>query len=115
LSTPVTSLRLVLALLGALWLAGCSDGPPESVALAELVTEQDRYDGEQVVVDGVVRTYHDPVHHWIEDADLNRVELFPQAEVDPHVGDRVRVTGRFRFRDDEGRRIDVDDLEVLTP
>jgi hypothetical protein len=90
-------------------------GLPRRSRSADLVVDHDRYDGERITAEGVVRSYDDPVHHWIEDTDLNRVELFPQDEVEPHVGDRVRVTGRFRFRDDEGRRIDIDDLEVLTP
>lgn len=95
-------------------LAGRGDGAPESVALVTLVAEQDRSGGERAIGEGVVRIYNDPVHYWIEGA-LNRVELFPQHEVSPHVGDRVRVTGRFRLRGYEGRRIDFDDLEILTP
>jgi hypothetical protein len=42
-------------------------------------------------------------------------QLSHRTTVAPYVGVCVRVTGRFRFRDYEGRRIDLDDLEALTP
>jgi hypothetical protein len=101
--------------IGAAVLLGCSggDGPPSEVALVDLVVEQDTHEGELVTTEGVVRTSDEPRHYWIEDDDQNRVELVPQDRVSPHLGDRVEVTGRFTFRDDEGRRIEVDQLEVL--
>lgn len=96
-------------------LAGCAGGPddPSSVTLAELVAEQDRYDGQLVETEGTVRTYDRPRHYWIEDEAVNRVELVPAEAAADHVGARVRVEGRFTFRDDEGRRITVEQLEIL--
>jgi hypothetical protein len=106
---------LAASLLAAL-LLGCAggdaDGPVET-ALVELAEDQEGFDGRMVTTEGVVRTWDDPRHYWIEDADQHRVELDPQDLIAPHLGDEVRVTGRFTFRDDEGRRIAVDELEVL--
>ena len=96
-------------------LAGCAAGPdaPSPVTLADLVVEQDRYDGQMVVTEGTVRTYDRPRHYWIEDDAVNRVELVPPEAAADHVGARVRVRGPFTFRDDEGRRITVEQLEIL--
>lgn len=103
-----------LVVAGSL-LAGCAGGPdaPSPVTLADLVVEQDRYDGQMVVTEGTVRTYDHPRHYWIEDDAVNRVELVPSEAAADHVGARVRVRGPFTFRDDEGRRITVEQLEIL--
>ena len=98
-------------LLGACGLTGTA---PREVTLAVLVGDQAGYDGRMVTTEGVVRTHDDPRHYWIEDDDLNRVELIPDDEVVPLLGERVRVTGRFRFRDDEGRRIEIEQIERLS-
>ena len=93
---------------------GCADrSPAEVVSLADLVAEQDAYDGSTVIVEGTVQTRDEPRHFWIEDAGQHRVELFPPDAVADLVGQRIRVTGRFTFRDDRGRGIDIADLEVL--
>lgn len=103
-------------LLGAL-LAGCGSGQdePVPVTLAELAAQQERYDGMVVLTEGVVRTFEPPRHYWIEDPGVNRVELVPPEVAAPHVGQVVRVRGRFTFRDDQGRRITVEELEVVGP
>ena len=93
---------------------GCADrSPAEVVSLADLVAEQDAYDGSTVIVEGTVQARDEPRHFWIEDAGQHRVELFPPDAVADLVGQRIRVTGRFTFRDDRGRGIDIADLEVL--
>lgn len=99
-----------------LWLVACgTGGGTVDASLAELVTEQERFHGSTVRAEGVLRTHDEPRHYWIEDADLNRVELVPPEAVAPHVGAWIRVEGTFTFRDDEGRRIEVEDLEVVDP
>jgi hypothetical protein len=108
---------------GAAWLtaavlAGCggdTGSTPTPVTLAELVEDQHGFDGDLVTVEGTVRSYDAPLHHWIEDVDQHRVELEPQDLAAAHVGDRIRVTGRYRFHDDRGRLIEVDDLDVIEP
>lgn len=103
-----------MALLPALVLAcGPNTDVPRTVTLADLVADQDRHEGSLITTDGIVRTYDEPLHYWIEDAAQHRVELFPHERVEVLVGHRVRVTGRFTFDDDRGRAIDIDDLEVL--
>lgn len=102
--------------LGSLVSAGCaatSSGPIE-VELADLSADHEEYDGQVVVARGVVRTFHDPRHYWIEDAHLNRVEIEPQDRIRPYLGAEVRVVGRFTARDGEGRRIVLHDLEPVT-
>lgn len=107
--------------MGAAWLTavvlvgcgGSTPSTPTAVTLAELVADQDGYHGDVVTVEGTVRSYDAPRHHWIEDPDQHRVELEPQDLVQPHVGASIRVTGRYSFRDDRGRLIEIDDLEVL--
>lgn len=103
----------LLALL-ALLVAGCSGGGGTSaVTLEQLVAEQERYDGERVIVEGVLRDYDDPRHYWIEDAVPNRVELVPHETVEELVGRELRVVGEFSYRDDRGRVITVEDVEDL--
>ncbi len=95
-------------------LLGCVDrSPAQVVSLADLVAEQDAYDGSTVIAEGTVQVHDEPRHFWIEDADQHRVEVFPPDAVADLVGQRIRVTGRFTFRDDRGRGIDIADLEVL--
>lgn len=103
---------MVVAIVGIAVL-GCTGDSVEQVSLAELVAEQDAYDGSLVIAEGTVQTYDQPRHYWIEDIEHHRVELFPHELVEDLVGQRIRVTGRFTFRDDRGRGIDVDDLDVL--
>ncbi|WP_052668453.1 hypothetical protein [Nitriliruptor alkaliphilus] len=105
------------ALLAALCVGvigcGVGDDQPVEVSLAELVEDQHAYDGRTVITSGVVRSFDDPVHYWIEDRDVHRVEVVPAELIEQHVGAEVEVTGRYTFRDDEGRRIEIDSLEVL--
>jgi rhodanese-related sulfurtransferase len=103
----------VIAAMALLAAACGSSGGVAEVSLAELTTDQDRYDEQLVGTEGIVRAFDDPRHFWIEDADLNRVELQPPGSVESHLGERIRVQGRFTFREDEGRRIAVDDVQVL--
>lgn len=105
----------LIATVAGVLLLGCTGGSsqPQAVTLAELVVEQDAFDGSPVVAEGTVQTYDQPRHYWIEDTEQHRVELFPHDLVEDLVGQRVRVTGRFTFRGDRGRGIDVDELEVL--
>lgn len=105
---------LAMALLPALLLAcGPRVDVPRTVTLADLVVDQELHDGSVVTTEGIVRTYDEPRHYWIEDAEQHRVELFPHEGGEDLVGQTVRVTGRFTFREDRGRAIDIDDLEVL--
>ncbi|MBE0488863.1 MAG: glucose-inhibited division protein B [Halomonas sp.] len=101
-------------LLMALLLAGCGGEPRSSeVTLAVLAANAEAHDGSRVVTEGVVRHFEEPLHYWIEDEDLNRVELFPHDAIAPHLGERVRVEGQFAFSREEGRRLTLERVEVL--
>lgn len=82
--------------------------------LAQLVERPGEHDGRAVVTEGVVQSFDEPLHHWVEDGSQHRVEVIPRQQVAPHVGDRVRVEGRFTAAGgDRGRHIEVERLEVL--
>ncbi len=93
-------------------LAGCGASDAE-VSLANLADYQQGYDGRDVVTEGVVRTFDDPRHYWIEDDDLNRVAIEPDRSVADHVGERVRVQGRFSASPEAGRLIEAQAVSPL--
>jgi hypothetical protein len=111
---PPSSRSATLVLTFGLVLAptGCSSAPA-AVPLAELASEQEAWDGREVVVHGTVRSFDDPLHYWVEDADAHRVELVPHDGLDVLVGHEVVVEGRFTFREGEGRRLQVARLSRL--
>jgi hypothetical protein len=78
------------------------------VTLAQLAAFQSDYDGRRVVTGGTLRTFADPRHYWIEDDDLNRVELHGDQRFDARVGEDVRLRGRFTYDPDAGRAIAVE-------
>ncbi|MDY7115201.1 hypothetical protein RAN53_02455 [Halomonas sp. SSL-5] len=109
---PALSLFLLLPLVS--WLAGCGGEPGlAEVPLPVLAAEPATHDGSRVATQGVVRRFEEPLHYWIEDEDLHRVEIFPHDEIAPHLGEAVRVEGRFAFSPDEGRRLTLERVTRL--
>ncbi len=108
-------LTFLLPLVAALALGGCGSdaGTPVQLQLADLARFAEDYDGRRVQTTGTVRSHPDPEHYWIEDDALNRVSVEPQSALAPHVGERVRVVGRFRFSREEGRAIEAATVEVI--
>lgn len=99
--------------VAGLLLLGCSGEESLSeVPLPVLANHPAAHDDSRVATQGVVRHFEEPLHYWIEDEDLHRVEIFPHEEIAPHLGEAVRVEGRFRFSPEEGRRLT---LERVTP
>lgn len=106
---PALTAVVLLGVLGA----GCG---PSNVAVAELVTDHEAYDGEEIVVRGVVVDIdRDDVrrHAVVQDQNANRVELAPFEEAEPHVGSIVEVTGEFEFDPDRGRVMHIDSIEPI--
>ena len=104
------------AIVAGLMLAGlmaCSDATDElrEVTLPVLVNQAEQLDGTRVRTEGVVRHFEDPLHYWIEDEDLNRVEIFPHEQIAPHLGETVRVVGNFEYSATEGRRLTLESVE----
>lgn len=94
-------------------LAACSppsDGVREAT-LAVLVQQAEQFDGARVATEGRVRHFEAPLHYWIEDEDLNRVEIFPHEAIAPHLGETVRIIGHFEYSSGEGRRLTLERLE----
>ncbi|MCL7931307.1 hypothetical protein [Halomonas llamarensis] len=106
--------RFLVAGVTLALLAGCSDPAPREVTLAVLATNGSAHDGNRVATQGRVRSFDDPLHYWIEDEDLNRVEVAPHALVAPHLGERVRVVGGFTYSPETGRKLELKGVEPLS-
>ena len=103
---------LVPVLLAALVLVGCVDiEKPKEVSLAMLTENATYFDNNRVITRGIVRRFEAPLHYWIEDDDLNRVEIFPQERVALYWGEAVLVEGHFRFSATEGRRLTLNKIK----
>ncbi|WFE70017.1 hypothetical protein P8S55_09450 [Halomonas sp. M1] len=103
-----------IALLIAALVSGCRGQEPVEAPLTILVNNPAAFDDKHIVTQGVVRHFDDPLHYWIEDEALNRVEIFPHQKIAPYLGEAVEVEGQFHFSPKEGRRliltrVDVDD------
>lgn len=111
----MTVRRLATVLVVLLSTVACvgTTAAPQPVTLAELVADPERFDARRVIAEGIVRRHDDPLHTWLEDAEVNRVELEPAAVAVELVGSTIRVTGVFRAPGEEGRAIEVEDVEVL--
>lgn len=99
--------------LALLMLTACSppsDGVREAT-LAVLVQQAEQFDGARVATEGRVRHFETPLHYWIEDEDLNRVEVFPHEDIAPYLGETVRIIGHFEYSSGEGRRLTLERLE----
>lgn len=105
----------IMAGLALLGLAACSgqENDVRDVSLAVLVNQAEQLDGSSVATQGVVRHFGDPLHYWIEDEDLNRVEIFPHELIEPHLGETVRVVGDFEYSPTEGRRLTLASVEPV--
>ncbi|CAM3317620.1 hypothetical protein [Halomonas lysinitropha] len=105
---------LAATLLAGVLLMGCGgEAPVSEVPLPVLVNNPEAHDDSRVATRGRVRHFEDPLHYWIEDEDLNRVEIFPHERIAPHLGEAVRVEGHFRFSVSEGRRLTLEHVERL--
>lgn len=106
---------LVVAGVATALLAAC-DGEPQQVSLASLVGREEQYDGQRIEVRGSVRAFDDPDgrYYVVEDAWSNRVQLSPTERAAPFDGRQIRVTGRFSFREDQGRRIAIEEIGSLS-
>lgn len=106
-SSVVLSVVVMLSLLGA-----CSDITTD-IPLAALVDQQAEYNGQTLSTTGIVRTFDEPRHYWIEDEDLNRVAIEPDEVVSDYLGERVRVTGDYRADRETGRVLEATEVTVL--
>lgn len=102
-----TSGLLMLAMMG------CGDPAPREAPLQMLVADPGSFDGQRVATQGVVRHFETPLHYWIEDAALNRVELFPREAAAPLLGREVRVVGTFRYAPGAGRSLSLETIRPL--
>lgn len=83
------------------------------MTLSRLVTDQERYVGDRVTVTGKVVSFEEPdgtESFGLEDTGQNRVLLLPSRIGEPHVGQLVKVTGRFEFEPGLGRTLWVEEI-----
>lgn len=104
--------KAIVPVLCLLLLTACSGAT--QVSLANLVNQENSLDGRTVVTQGVVRTFDEPRHYWIEDEQLNRVSVEPDEAVKDLVGEQVEVSGRFTASRDEGRKIQAQSVILLS-
>lgn len=104
---------LSVVLLAGL-LVGCGGQEKAyQIPLVMLVSSSVDHDGREVITQGVVRRFEDPLHYWIEDDAFNRVEIFPHQAIAPYLGKDVRVQGLFRDSDTQGRRLTLWNVETV--
>ena len=103
---PLLALALCTILLAA---CGTNTG---SVTLETLVDLQREYNGERLATRGVVRTFDNPRHYWIEDDKMNRVALQPEDQLPALVGRTLRVVGKFSYSPSTGRIITIERMEL---
>jgi hypothetical protein len=77
---------------------------------ADFRVAQKDFNGRQVLVSGALRTFATPRHYWIENDALDRVALEGAIDLQPLVGQTVKVRGMFHYDSKAGRRIEVDEL-----
>jgi hypothetical protein len=107
-----TSMKPLLALaLCTILLAACGTNTG-SVTLETLVDLQREYNGERLATRGVVRTFDNPRHYWIEDDKMNRVALQPEDQLPALVGRTLRVVGKFSYSPSTGRIITIERMEL---
>ncbi|MCH8539088.1 MAG: hypothetical protein LAT66_15110 [Alkalimonas sp.] len=92
-----------------LLVSSCSDAVLE-VPIEKLVAESERFHGHVLVVEATVHCFVDPLHHWLEDNQRNRVGVVPDDLLQDLVGQQVRVRGRFTAYPQQGRRIQLHQL-----
>lgn len=102
-----------LSLLTVL-MAACAQEPRDT-DIASVVALQQDHDGQRIRVEGRVRSFEEPLHYWVEDEELNRIQLLPEEAASDYVDTEVRVSGRFHYDTGEGRRLEVEEIESLEP
>ena len=94
-------------------LTGCGPEAPIKTTLSALSGSQKDFDGRLVSVTGKLRTFVEPRHYWIENESLDRVALEGTINFEMLVSQTVKVKGMFRYSNETGRRIEVDELVAV--
>lgn len=99
-------------------LGGCGDKTqaPVRATVAELVADQEGYDGRRVETAGLVRRFGAAegatrLHYVVEDQQANRVAIIPNDIAERYTGQEVTVVGSFRFSEQEGRSIEIERID----
>ena len=101
-----------IALVVALFLAGCGESVPVSTSLSALSQAQMEFNGRNVIVRGTLRGFESPRHYWIENDSFDRVALQGVGNLAPWEDQTIEVRGTFLYDREAGRRINVDEFVV---
>ncbi|MCC5901980.1 MAG: glucose-inhibited division protein B [Halomonas sp.] len=112
-SIPKRTGCMAAILLITILMSGCRGQQAATVPLPILVKNPAAFDDSQIITHGVVRYFHDPLHYWVEDEYLNRVEILPHQKIASYLGKTVEVEGQFYFSPDEGRRLILTRVDQL--
>ena len=85
---------------------------PRPTSVATLLEHSEAWQGEQVAVQGRVRSEDVPNRYWLEGEGQQRLELLPPERIGAYIGREVQVSGRFEFEVGGQRRIR---LSKVTP
>ena len=94
----------------AVSLAACVKREPADLTLEQLASQQTDYVGREVQVTGTLRSHDDPLHFWIEDSRFHRVALRHGTSLERREGECLVVRGIFRYAEDRGRAIEVQEI-----
>ena len=111
--TAEMRIKLLTTFAITLFLVGYGASVPVKTTLSALAEVQKDFDGKQVIVSGILRTFDTPRHYWIENDVLDRVALEGTINLLPLVSQTVTVRGTFRYDSEAGRRIEVDEFVAL--
>lgn len=111
---PAASLFISLSLI---LLSACSPqtSTPIEVSLAELTAQPNTYSGRSVRTRGIVRSFPQPRHYWLEGALTQRVGLLPAERIAPHLDRQVSVSGQFSYSPARGRYLQIEHIEPFDP
>lgn len=108
------ALTMIAAATTWVMLSACGGEETASeVPLMVLASQPASHDGQLITTQGVVRHLEEPSHYWIEDEQLRRVAVEPDDLIAPHLGETVKVTGRFHYAPEEGRSLRLQQVEPL--
>ncbi len=109
MSIKIRNLTLLTVMITVL--AACR-GPtqPIEVDLGVLVEQPSEYTGRRVTTWGMLRTFDQPRHYWIETADFQRVGVVPEQKIASYVNEMVQVSGRFDIVAGAGRQLTVEHI-----
>lgn len=94
--------------------SGCGElGAPRPASVTTLLEHSEAWQGEQVAVQGRIRSEQVPERYWLEGAGQQRIELHPPERIGAYLGREVQISGRFEFKVGGQRLIEISNVTPL--